>query len=275
MTRRRSLATLDAHYTCAGGRARIAHPQTGATMIRRFVISFSIVGLLLSVPAAHALTLVTEENPPSNYTEQGKVVGLSTEIVTELVRRSGVPLQIKSMPWEQSYIAAQRDKETCIFSTARLENRERLFTWIGPIATNQWVLIGKNDFAGSVAKVEDARKYRVGVVGRDAKVEFLMGKGVTDLREVKDDALVPPRLMLGRDDPNHLDLWATSAYGARRTAARANVKDLKIVLNLQRVPLYLACGRNTSAETVRALNQAFQQATKDGSLKRIADRYAF
>jgi len=244
-------------------------------MIRRFVTSFSIVGLLLSVPVAHALTLVTEENPPFNYTDQGKVVGLSTEIVTELVRRSGVPLQIKSMPWEQSYIAAQRDKETCIFSTARLENRERLFSWIGPIATNQWVLIGKSDFAGSVKKVEDARKYRVGVVAKDAKVEFLMGKGVTDLREVSEDGLVPPRLVLTRDDPNRVDLWATSAYGARRTAARANVKDLKVVLNLHRVPLYLACGRNTSAEAVRALNQAFEQATKDGSLKRIADRYAF
>jgi polar amino acid transport system substrate-binding protein len=179
------------------------------------------------------------------------------------------------MPWEQAYVAAQRDKETCIYSTARLENRERLFTWIGPIATNQWVLIGKSDFAGSVKKVEDARKYRVGVVAKDAKIEFLMSKGVTDLREVSEDSLVPPRLMLGRDDPNRLDLWATSAYGARRTAARANVKDIKLILNLHRVPLFLACGRNASAETVKALSGAFEQATQDGTLKRITEQYAF
>lgn len=234
----------------------------------------TLLGLALAT-GAQALTLVTEENPPFNYTEQGKVVGLSTEIVSELGKRSGVPLQIKSMAWEDAYVAAQRDKETCVYSTARLENRERLFTWIGPIATNQWVLIGKSDFAGPLTKVEDARKYRVGVVAKDAKVEFLMDKGVTDLREVREDGLVPPRLMLGRDDPNRLDLWATSAYGARRTAARANVKDVKVVMNLHRVPLFLACGRNTSAETVRALNQAFEKATKDGAIKRITDRYAF
>jgi polar amino acid transport system substrate-binding protein len=229
---------------------------------------------LFLVPAARALTLVTEENPPFNYTEQGKVMGLSTEIVAELGRRASVPLQIKSMPWEDAYIAAQRDKDTCIYSTARLDNREQIFTWIGPIATNQWALIGKNDFTG-VKKVEDARKYRVGVVAKDAKIEFLMSKGVTDLREVTDDGLVPPRLMLSRDDPNHLDLWATSAYGARRTAARANVKDIRVVLNLHRVPLYLACGRNTSSETVRALNQAFESAAKDGTLGRITKQYAF
>jgi polar amino acid transport system substrate-binding protein len=242
-------------------------------MTRRLAM-IAFISLFLAATAAHALTLVTEENPPFNYTEQGKVVGLSTEIVTELAKRASVPVQIKSMPWEDAYVAAQRDKETCIYSTARLDNRELIFSWIGPIATNQWALIGKSDFTG-VKKVEDARKYRVGVVAKDAKIEFLMSKGVTDLREVTDDALVPPRLMLGRDDPNRLDLWATSAYGARRTAARANIKDLKLVLNLRRVPLYLACGRNTSTETVRALNQAFEAATKDGALRKISKQYAF
>jgi polar amino acid transport system substrate-binding protein len=242
-------------------------------MISRFA-TLAFPCLFLAPPAANALTLVTEENPPFNYTEQGKVVGISTEVVTELGKRASIPLQIKSMPWEQAYIAAQRDKETCVYSTARLDNREQIFTWIGPIATNQWVLIGKSEFAG-LKKVEDARRYRVGVVAKDAKIEFLMSKGVTDLREVTDDGLVPPRLMLGKDDPNHLDLWATSAYGARRTAARANVKDIKLILNLRRVPLYLACGRNTVPETVKALNQAFDRAVKDGTLKRIAERYAF
>ena len=246
-------------------------------MISRFATRafLSLIGLAVSAPATRALTLVTEENPPFNYTEQGKVVGLSTEIVTELGKRSAIPLQIQSMPWEQAYLAAQRDKETCIYSTARLENRERLFAWIGPIATNQWVLIGRSDFPGNVKVVEDARKYRVGVVAKDAKIEFLMGKGVTDLREVSEDSLNPPRLALGRDDPNRIDLWATSAYGARRTAARANVKDIKLVINLSRIPLYLACGRNTSPQTVQTLGRAFQEARKDGTLKRITQQYAF
>jgi polar amino acid transport system substrate-binding protein len=249
----------------------------GVAMIRRAdtCALFCLLGLTLAAPTADALTLVTEENPPFNYTEHGKVAGMSTEIVAELGKRSAIPLQIQSMPWEQAYMAAQRDKETCIYSTARLENREQLFSWIGPIAVNQWVLIGKGDFTGSIKTVEDARKFRVGVVAKDAKVEFLMGKGVTDLREVSDDGLFPPRLVLGRDDPEHVDLWATSAYGARGTAARANVRDIKLVIKLARIPLYVACGVNTSPRTVRALRQAFEQIRKDGTLKRITARYAF
>src|SRR5882672_6774551 len=158
--------------------------QPGAAMIRAFATR-AFLALSLAAPAAHALTLVTEENPPCNYPEQGKAVGMSTEIVAELGARGGIPLQIQSMRWEKGYIAVQRDKETCIYSTVRLDNREQLFAWIGPIATNQWVLIGRSDFTG-VKVVEDARKYRVGVVARDAKIEFLMSKGVTDLREVSE-----------------------------------------------------------------------------------------
>jgi len=246
-------------------------------MIRRSITDVFLLafGLTMAASSAHALTLLTEENPPFNYTDEGKVVGISTEIVSELGKRSGIDLQIQSMPWEKAYIAVQVDKETCLYSTVRLDNRERLFFWIGPIATNKWVLISKGDFAGTVKVVEDARRYRVGVVAKDAKIEYLMGKGVTDLREVSDDSLNPARLVLNRDDPNRIDLWATSAYGARRTAARANVKDLKLVLGLRDVSLYLACGRNTSTQTVQALSRAFERINKDGTLKRITERHAF
>jgi polar amino acid transport system substrate-binding protein len=235
---------------------------------------FLAIALAVS-PWSHALTLLTEESPPFNYTESGKVVGISTEIVSELGRRSGVALEIKSLPWEKAYVATQADKETCLYSTVRLDNRERLFHWIGPIARNRWVLIGKSDFSGTVRVVEDAKRFRVGVVAKDAKIEFLMAKGVTDLREVSDDSMNAARLVLGRDDPNRIDLWATGAYGARRTAERVKVKDLKLVLPLRDVPLYLACGRNTSARSVQALTRAFEQARKDGTLKRITDRYDF
>ena len=53
------------------------------------------------------------------------------------------------------------------------------------------------------------------------------------------------------------------------------MKDLRVILPLRAVPLYLACGRSTSKETVQALTRAFEQVRKDGTLKRITDRHAF
>jgi len=80
---------------------------------------------------------------------------------------------------------------------------------------------------------------------------------------------------LGRDDPNRIDLWATSAYGRAPDRSACEGEGHQAVLNLSKIPLYLACGRNTSPETVQALSQAFDRATKDGTLKRITGRYDF
>src|SRR3954463_7439866 len=82
-----------------------------------------------TVPPALALQMLTEEYPPYNYTENKALVGISTEIVVEMGKRAKVPMTFAVMPWPQAYDQTQMKLETCLFSTARLENRERIFKW--------------------------------------------------------------------------------------------------------------------------------------------------
>ena len=86
--------------------------------------SFFVAALLgvLASPSVQSVTLLTEENPPFNYTEFGKLTGIATEIVLETVRRSGLPMKIEVLPWDDAYKRAQAQRETCLFATARLEN---------------------------------------------------------------------------------------------------------------------------------------------------------
>jgi hypothetical protein len=50
----------------------------------RFTLAlFATVAWASSAPAA-TLSFLTEENPPFNYTENGKVVGSATEIVRQI-----------------------------------------------------------------------------------------------------------------------------------------------------------------------------------------------
>src|SRR4051812_1471501 len=81
-----------------------------------------------SAPAS-ALQMLTEEYPPYNYTENKTLIGISTEIVVEMGKRAKVPMTFAVMPWPQAYDQTQMKLETCLFSTARLENRERIFKW--------------------------------------------------------------------------------------------------------------------------------------------------
>jgi polar amino acid transport system substrate-binding protein len=236
------------------------------------VLALLVAGGLGAVPA-RALTLLTDENAPFNFTEKGTLAGSGTEIVLEMARRAGVPARTEVMPWESAYVRTQASRDTCLFSTARLENRERLFVWVGPIATNLWAVYGRGDFALTIRTLKDLSPYRIGTVARDAKQEYLRENGVNELRPVRTDAQNPPRLALRRDNPDAIDLWITDLYSGRELAKAAKVSDIKLVFIAFEEPLFLACSPQTDGKIVKALADALEGVKADGTYKRITESY--
>jgi polar amino acid transport system substrate-binding protein len=233
-----------------------------------------LVAASLFVPApALALKLLTEENPPLNYTENKKLTGMGTEVVQEMGKRAKMKLDFEVMPWTRAYEKAQADKETCLYSTARLENRENAFKWVGPIAVNKWGLYALDGFKPKIASLKDARPYRIGGVERDAKTEYLKQQGVTNIVEEKDNSRNPPKLTLNRKESQKIDLWITSIADAKRVAAQAKVPGIKLVLQVRQEESYLACSPRTSAATLKALAGALDSMKKDGSYEKIVKSY--
>ena len=188
-----------------------------------------LAGLLLAPQPALALKVLTEENPPLNYTENKKLTGMATEVVQEMGKRAKLKLDFEVMAWTRAYEKAQADKETCLYATARLPNRENAFKWVGPIAANKWGLFALGGFAPAIKSLADARPFRIGGVARDAKTEHLKQSGVTNIFEVEDDKLNPGKLTLNRKEAQKIDLWITSVASAKRVAAQAKVTDIKLV----------------------------------------------
>lgn len=232
-----------------------------------------LAGLLLAAQPALALKLLTEENPPLNYTENNKVAGMATEVVREMGRRAKITLDFELMAWNKAYERAQADKETCLYSTARLPNRENAFKWVGPIAANKWGLFALGGFKPGIKSLNDAKPFRIGGVARDAKTEFLRQRGVTNIVEVEDDRLNPGKLTLNRKEAQKIDLWITSAATATRVAERAKVPGVKLVYLVREEESFLACSPRTSADTLKALAAALEGMKKDGTYAKIVGRY--
>ncbi len=55
---------------------------------------------VFSFSPSRALTLLTEENPPLNYTEKGKLTGMATEVVAEMAKRAGMTREHRSTGME-------------------------------------------------------------------------------------------------------------------------------------------------------------------------------
>jgi polar amino acid transport system substrate-binding protein len=232
--------------------------------------------LLLSAFAAApalALQMLTEDYPPYNYLENKTLVGISTEIVVEMGRRANVAMTFAVMAWPQAYEQTQRKLETCLFSTARLENRERIFKWVGPLATNEWALFAKSGFKDPIRTLADARPYRIGGVTNDAKIMWLRDNALTNIVEANEDKLIPPMLTLDRKKLDSVDLWVTGVYAEKFILAKSKLKDVKLVLKIKEEPLWLACNPSLSEATVKSLQDALASMQKDGTYKKILDAY--
>lgn len=249
---------------------RAAH--RGRPALRAGALLLSVLALVAPAVAA-PLTLLTEENPPFNYSEGGTLTGLVTGLVQEAARRAGVPVALEVLPWARAYTRAQAERDTCLFATARLPNREKLFVWVGPLASNLWAVYGKADWSRPVKALPDLKPYRIGGVTSDAKVDYLRESGVTNIRLAADDRQNPPRLFLPAEHPDHIDLWVTGYFGAASVARAARSGDVKLVFVARDIPLYLACSPQTAPATVRSLSAAVEEMRADGTLARAAGAY--
>ena len=237
----------------------------------RLRTALTFIAAVVAVPA-HALTFLTEENPPLNYTEGGRITGYATDVVNEIGRRARVPVKLEVMPWSKAFVAAQAGRDTCVYATARLENRENLFQWVGPIAFNRWAVYARGDFAGEIKSLDDLKPHRIGAVTFDAKGDYLKAKSVVNLLLVDDDRENPARLALPKTDANYIDLWVTSLNGARKTAGKAT-PDIKLVYVIRDVPSWLACSPYVPKDVVGRLTGALASMNKDGTMLKIAGRY--
>lgn len=245
-------------------------------MRTRIKQSLILTATLLATCAAQAqaLHLVTEEAYPFQYLENRVLKGMSVDIISEMAERSGVKVEHEVLSWKDAYDRAQRDRNTCVYSTARIENRERLFKWVGPIVENRWSAFGKKDMKQKPKTLADLRFIRVGVLEGDAKATFLMDNGIaTALNPVRDDALNPPKLTADKNENGKIDVWVTGYYAAQKIAAKTNTPDIEHLFQIHASPNYLACNYGVKDETLQKLTAALAAMKQDGKLKKIVDAY--
>ncbi|WP_158228838.1 substrate-binding periplasmic protein [Chitinimonas sp. BJB300] len=216
--------------------------------------------------AADTLTFTTEESPPFNMTVSGKVSGVATEAVEEMAKRAGVTIKISMLPWERAYDMAQKEANTCVYSTTRTPPREALFKWVGPLVANKWVLYAKAD-AKPVAKIEDVKAAKIGGYRGDAIANFLKDGGYK-VEETTNDAQNPEKLVAGR-----IDYWATSEAVGGTLVKEKKITGIKVILTFKEAQMYLACGKGVADATIKQLNDALSAMTKDGTLEKMTKKY--
>jgi len=229
------------------------------------VIFFLIVFLHLPVtcPAAAELTIITEEFPPLNYTENGKLTGAITDVVREITRRLGIANDIQVMPWARGYKRLLTEPNTVLFTTARTEARESLFHWVGPLHSARIELYARKSDQRQIDSIEAAMQVdAIATYRDDVREQILKSLGFTNLDSSNSPHSGIRKLMSGR-----VDLWIFDNVGAQQVAREAGFgpRDIKAILTLQQQISYIAISKPTSPAIVQQWQVTLDEMKADGT----------
>ncbi|WP_374347599.1 substrate-binding periplasmic protein [Chitinimonas sp.] len=238
----------------------------------KHITAFPLLFAVMLGSAASAMTFTTEDYPPFNTKgSDGKVTGISSEIVQEALKRAGVSANIELLPWERALDMAKKQGDTCVYSAVRNAEREKLFKWVGPLTGDQITLFAKADSTISLSSAADAKKYKVGAYNGDAYGDFAEKQGIK-LERVSNDVQNLPKLSSGR-----IDLWVAGAksgpYKAAHEGAGLKIKPVLSLGDPKDSQMYLACNPGVSDDVVKKLNDAVEAIRKDGTADKIGKKY--
>lgn len=190
--------------------------------------------------------------------------------MVELTKRLGHTGDIEVLSWARAYGLIQKKDGLILYSMTRTEQREDMFKWVGPVASNKWVLFAKKGSGVSVASLEDAKKVgKIGTYKDDAAETFLKDSGFNNLDSVLNDEQNVPKLIAGR-----IDLWIVGELQGIYKAKKKGVSDqLEKVLDVKDTQLYIAFSKNTADDVIAKWQKALDDMKGDGTYDAIVKKY--
>ncbi|MCP4671018.1 MAG: amino acid ABC transporter substrate-binding protein [Desulfobacula sp.] len=235
-----------------------------------------ILSMLIASPIyADSLQVVTEEFPPFNYTEDGKITGCSTEVIEAVFKEACILCKPISYPWARAYKMALRDKNVIIYSMVRNGEREKLFKWVGPISSSRGYIYKLKSRTGiKINKIEDAGQYKLGLVREFAitqkllaKPEFIKGKNVFLVS--REEQLIK-MLKYG-----HIELMVmaepTLIHRSKQMGEDISMFDKAYLMD--ETYGYIGVNKQTPDKTVNRLQSALDKLKDNGTYKRILLKY--
>jgi polar amino acid transport system substrate-binding protein len=237
---------------------------------------FFLICIFVGVPVfGQSLQVVTEEYPPYNYSENGKVLGFCTDVVKEVLKRANIDHSIHSYSWSKSYKMAQSQPNVLIYSIGRNVEREPLFKWVDVIAKTEvyfYKLKSRRDI--KIKKLDDVKKYKIGAVRDDFRAQWLIKQGFTNqLALVPDDRRNMRNLFAHKIDIFPIGEYVAYHISHQESHAFNDLEKTMYVKDLS-ADLYMAFSNQTPDVVVEKCKKALFEIRKDGTYEKIKSKYS-
>ena len=215
---------------------------------------------------------MTEELPPFAYHKEGKIEGLSVEIVNAILENLEIKNTITIFPWARAYHEILKNPNHVLFSMSRNNEREYSFQWVGPIIEDKVYFYSHVNDKNKISTIEDAKKVKTVIVSRGfPEHKLLQDKGFNNLSLVVSPAQGFKRIISKRGD-----LMPAGELTILPTDKRLKINGLLLQntgVQLFSHSLYIAMSLNTPRADVEKWQQALDQIKADGTYQKILAKY--
>jgi polar amino acid transport system substrate-binding protein len=240
-------------------------------LISCLLSAFILIFVFARCSTAAGMTILTEDFPPFNTIENGELTGVSTAVVREITRRLGIENKIQVLPWARAYRRLLTEPDVVLFTTARTQEREDLFNWVGPLFTVKLGFYARKNDPRRITSLEEARQVSaIACYKDDFREQILKSLGFKNLDRSKDPQSNIRKLVSGR-----VDLWFFDNIGAPQVARKAGIDpaEIKEVFTYKETKSYIAISKPTSPALVRQWQTTLDEMKADGSFWWLARKW--
>lgn len=222
---------------------------------------------------------MTEIYPPLNFEKKDKLMGISIDLMMLLLEKLGSKLtlaDIQVLPWSKAYQRLQNIKNTCLFSTTKNKEREKLFKWVGPIIKSKNVILCKKESNISILSSNDIKKHRIGVVISDIAEQLLIQAELNTNNLVRFAGIHAIKDIISALNSKQIDAWAVSEMAAKWILKKHgfNPNNFKSIYVLNEGDNdYFAFHIDTPDKVIQQFQIALDELKKEGKYQKVIDKY--
>ncbi len=242
-------------------------------MFKILLLLLYIVGALQLFAEEDKLKIITEEWPPYNYKENGKLKGFSVEVIQVILKKLNLKNKIIIMPGARAQKLLDEEDNIMNFSLFRTKERENKYKWIGPISHEAIYFYKKKGSLLDIKSVKDAKKVNaITTLHKGLIYSTLKNIGFTNI-----DASINTNLSLKKVLKNRVDLGVSlPLLGLRYQLKKENLPLDAVVLTSVKLldfPLYIACSKNISTEIITKWQHVLDEIKKSEEYEKIYNKY--
>ncbi|WP_044837898.1 substrate-binding periplasmic protein [Thalassomonas viridans] len=217
------------------------------------------------------LHYTTEVYPPYNYLEQGRLTGLSVEMLRKIWDELGVAHQkIDVLPWARAYYDIEHQTNRVLFAMAQKESRLNKFQWACPImARHNGALIALKSSKIVIRDASDLRRYVIGTIREGSTEEELIAiQGGKKTNVVRNVSLAANLSLLNK---GRIQLLAHEERSASVMISQLgyNENDYEVVYVLKSLPICFAFSLSVEPGLIRQFQQALNKIIKTGEYEQL------